>query len=50
MAMELMTTTNAYGETKVISAKILKDVAKANPVFSVSLLSGHMKVVKLVKS
>ena len=36
--MELMPTTNPYGETKVISERILKDVAKANPDFSVSLL------------
>ena len=37
-SMELMPTTNPYGETKVISERILKDVAKANPDFSVSLL------------
>ena len=36
--MELLPTTNPYGETKVISERILTDIAKANPTFSVSLL------------
>lgn len=36
--MELLPTTNPYGETKVMSERILKDVAKANPELSVSLL------------
>lgn len=36
--MELLPTTNPYGETKVISERILTDVATANPGFSVSLL------------
>jgi UDP-glucose 4-epimerase len=36
--MDLLPTTNPYGETKVISERILMDVAKANPNFSVSLL------------
>jgi UDP-glucose 4-epimerase len=36
--MDLLPTTNPYGETKAISERILVDVAKANPNFSVSLL------------
>ncbi len=36
--MNLLPTTNPYGETKAISERILTDVAKANPDFSVSLL------------
>ena len=36
--MDLLPTTNPYGETKAISERILIDVAKANPNFSVSLL------------
>lgn len=36
--MELLPTTNPYGETKAMSERILMDVAKANPDFSVSLL------------
>ena len=36
--MELRPTTNPYGETKVISERILTDVAKANHGFAVSLL------------
>jgi UDP-glucose 4-epimerase len=36
--MELKITTNPYGETKVMSERILMDVVKANPNFSVSLL------------
>lgn len=36
--MELRPTTNPYGETKVISERILTDVAEANPGFAVSLL------------
>lgn len=36
--MPLMKTTNPYGETKVISERILTDTAKAYPCFAVSLL------------
>lgn len=36
--MDLLTTTNPYGETKAMSERILTDIAKANPAFSVSLL------------
>ena len=36
--MPLMPATNPYGETKVISEKILSDTAAANPGFSVALL------------
>jgi UDP-glucose 4-epimerase len=36
--MDLLPTTNPYGETKAMSERILSDVAKANPGFSVSLL------------
>ena len=36
--MDLLPTTNPYGETKAISERILMDVAKVNPNFSVSLL------------
>lgn len=36
--MNLMPTTNPYGETKVMSERILMDTAKAYPNFSVSLL------------
>jgi len=36
--MELMPTTNPYGETKVISERILTDFARVNPRFSVALL------------
>jgi len=36
--MELLPTTNPYGETKAMSERILTDTAKANPAFSVSLL------------
>ncbi len=36
--MVLLPTTNPYGETKAMSERILTDVAKANPNFSVSLL------------
>ncbi|MGI6227901.1 MAG: UDP-glucose 4-epimerase GalE, partial [Peptococcales bacterium] len=36
--MDLLPTTNPYGETKAMSERILIDVAKANPNFSVSLL------------
>lgn len=36
--MELGKTTNPYGETKVMSERILTDVANENPKFSVSLL------------
>lgn len=37
-SMNLLPTTNPYGETKVISERILTDIAKANPEFSVSIL------------
>ena len=36
--MNLLPTTNPYGETKAISERILSDIAKANPEFSVSIL------------
>ncbi|MFV0255365.1 MAG: UDP-glucose 4-epimerase GalE [Erysipelotrichaceae bacterium] len=36
--MELMTTTNPYGETKVMSERILSDITKANKDFKVVLL------------
>lgn len=36
--MELLPTTNPYGETKAMSERILTDIAKANPAFSVSIL------------
>ncbi len=36
--MDLLPTTNPYGETKAMSERILTDTAKANPSFSVSLL------------
>lgn len=36
--MELLPTTNPYGETKAMSERILTDITKANPAFSVSLL------------
>jgi len=36
--MELLPTTNPYGETKAMSERILTDIAKANPDFSVALL------------
>ena len=36
--MELMPTTNPYGETKVIGERILQDFAKVNPEISVSIL------------
>ena len=36
--MQLLPTTNPYGETKVMSERILTDVIKVNPDFSVSLL------------
>lgn len=36
--MERGKTTNPYGETKAMSERILRDVAKAEPSFSVSLL------------
>lgn len=37
-SMDLLPTTNPYGETKVINERILSDIAKANPSFCVSLL------------
>lgn len=37
-SMDLLPTTNPYGETKAMSERILTDIAKANPAFSVSLL------------
>lgn len=36
--MDLLPTTNPYGETKAMSERILTDLVKANPNFSVSLL------------
>ncbi len=36
--MDLLPTTNPYGETKVINERILTDIAKANPNFGVTLL------------
>lgn len=36
--MNLLPTPNPYGETKAMSERILTDIAKANPAFSVSLL------------
>lgn len=36
--MNLLPTTNPYGETKAMSERILTDIAKANPDFAVSLL------------
>lgn len=36
--MSLLPTTNPYGETKVMSERILQDVAKVNPDWSVALL------------
>lgn len=36
--MDLLPTTNPYGETKAMSERILTDIAKANPNFSVALL------------
>jgi UDP-glucose 4-epimerase len=36
--MDLLPTTNPYGETKVMSELILTDIAKVNPAFSVSIL------------
>ena len=36
--MDLLKTTNPYGETKAMSERILTDISKANPEFSVSIL------------
>lgn len=36
--MQLLLTTNPYGETKAMSERILTDTAKVNPTFAVSLL------------
>jgi UDP-glucose 4-epimerase len=36
--MNLLPTTNPYGETKAMSERILTDMAKVNPSFSVSIL------------
>lgn len=36
--MELLPTTNPYGETKAMSERILMDIAKADPYFSVAIL------------
>jgi UDP-glucose 4-epimerase len=36
--MDLLPTTNPYGETKTMSERILTDISNANPAFSVSLL------------
>ncbi|SFC52423.1 UDP-galactose 4-epimerase [Bacillus sp. OV322] len=37
-SMDLLLTTNPYGETKAMSERILIDIAKANPALSVSIL------------
>ena len=37
-SMTLMPTTNPYGETKIMSERILTDIVKANPDLSVALL------------
>lgn len=37
-SMKLLPTTNPYGETKAICERILSDIAKVNPSFSVALL------------
>ena len=36
--LDLLPTTNPYGETKAMSERILNDIVKANPAFSVSIL------------
>lgn len=36
--MDLLQTTNPYGETKAMCERILTDIANANPAFSVSIL------------
>ncbi|MGI6712394.1 MAG: UDP-glucose 4-epimerase GalE [Bacillota bacterium] len=36
--MDLLPTTNPYGETKAMSERILTDTAQAHPIFSVSIL------------
>lgn len=36
--MNLLPTTNPYGETKIMSERVLTDIADANPAFSVSIL------------
>lgn len=36
--MDLLPPTNPYGQTKVISERILIDIAKANPDFSIAIL------------
>ncbi len=36
--MDLLPTTNPYGETKAMSERILTDIANANPAFSFSIL------------
>ncbi|MCM3586982.1 UDP-glucose 4-epimerase GalE [Mesobacillus maritimus] len=36
--MDLLPTTNPYGETKAMSERILTDIANANPAFSLSIL------------
>ena len=37
-SMDLLPTTNPYGETKAMNERILSDIAKANPSFCVTLL------------
>lgn len=37
-SMHLLPTTNPYGETKAMSERILTDIARVNPSFSVSIL------------
>lgn len=36
--MDLLPTTNPYGESKAMSERLLSDIAKANPTLSISLL------------
>nr|WP_318837556.1 NAD-dependent epimerase/dehydratase family protein [Psychrobacillus glaciei] len=36
--MDLMSTTNPYGETKIMSERILTDIANVNPNFAVTIL------------
>ncbi|MCM3756325.1 UDP-glucose 4-epimerase GalE [Sporosarcina aquimarina] len=36
--MDLLPTTNPYGETKAMSERILTDITRSNPIFSLSIL------------
>lgn len=36
--MDLLTTTNPYGETKAMCERMLKDIAQADPSISISIL------------